>query len=186
MIGQIAMGGVGLLGNILGAFGKNERSVSWDKNPLADQYESQMKQAYGNNMGYAQDQANLGSFLDSKRNMTSLNAGMGNLMQAGGQASGAQLRAVGAQNAANKALNYDQTLQAQAQAGQMRTSANNTLTNNTMEATNNYQADIQNNPDFMSRLGMALSGAGGAVSQGMQQGTNIANMLKQFQGGRVG
>lgn len=182
---SIGMVGTNLLGGILSSFGKTERKVEWDTHPMLKQYQQQYQSAYRNNLDQAQAQANLGSFLDSKRNMTALNAGMGNLMQSGGAYSGAQMRAVGAMNAANKAQNYEGTLQGQAQAGQMRTAANNELTRNVDNASTYMSANITHNPDFMSRLGSALSGVNNSVLGGLGAGQTANNMLMNFGGGEL-
>lgn len=181
----IAMTAAPMLGNILTAFGKNERKVEWDTHPMLQQYQKQYQDAYRRNLDQAQSQANLGSFLDSKRNMTALNAGMGNLMQSGGAYSGAQMRAVGAMNAANKAQNYDNTLQGQATAGQMRTAANNELTRNVDNASTYMSAHITQNPDFVSRLGMALSGANKSFLGGLEAGQTANDMLMRFGGSKL-
>lgn len=177
--------GANLLGGVFSAFGKNERKTSWDKNPLTQQYEAQAANAFRRNQDYAQSQANLGSFLDSKKNMTALNAGMGNLMQSGGAYGGQQLRAVSAQNAANKAQNYDSTLQGQAQAGQMRTAAQNQYTGDLMAGTTNYQMNEQYEPDFMARLGSTLSGANNALTNGMDSANTMRNQMSQMGNGQV-
>lgn len=174
-----------MLGNILSAFGKTERKVEWDTHPMLKQYQQQYQSAYRNNLDQAQAQANLGSFVDSKRNMNAMNAGMGNLMQSGGSYSGAQMRAVGAMNATNKAQNYEGTLQGQAQAGQMRTAANNELTRNVDNASTYMSANVTHNPDFVSRLGMAFSGANNAMLGGMAAGKEANNMLMNFGGGKL-
>ncbi len=183
---SIGMMGANVLGGIFSAFGKNDRKTSWDVNPELQNYKNQMQSAYRSNMDQAQSQANLGSFLDSKRNMTALNAGAGALAQAGGSYSGQQMNATSAMNAANKAQNYDSTLQGQAQAGQMRTQANNELTRNVDNASNYYAMHEEYQPDFMSKMGTALSGLGSSVNNGLAQGMTANNMLMRFKGGTTG
>ena len=180
---SIGMMGANVLGGIFSAFGKNERKVSWDVNPELQNYKNQMQSAYRSNMDQAQSQANLGSFLDSKRNMTALNAGAGALAQSGGSYSGQQLNATNAMNAANKAQNYESTLQGQAQAGQMRTQANNELTRNVDNASNYYAMHEEYQPDLMSKMGTALSGLSGSAVRGMGQGMTMNDMMMRFNGG---
>lgn len=182
---SIGMMGASILGGAFSAFGKNERKVGWDVHPDLQRFRDQYQNAYRSNMDQAQAQANLGSFTDSKRNMNAMNAGAGALAQAGGSYSGQQMNAVNAMNAANKAQNYEGTLQGQAVAGQMRTAANNELTNNVDRASEYTQMNVTNEPDFMSRMGSALSGLNGSILGGMGAGKTANNMLMDFQGGNT-
>lgn len=182
-LSMIMIGGnvLGLLGS---AFGKDERKSWWENNPLMPKKEAQMQNAYRSNLGQAQHQANMGSFLDNRQNMQSMNAGMGNLMQQGGAYSGAQLRAVGAQNTANKALNYGNTLQSAAQAAQMRIGANNEMTNQYDNLSRYMMQKEEMQPDTLSRIGMVASGLGNSLNSGLGQGqvgNNLMLRLRQQQ-----
>lgn len=184
-ISMIGMG-TGLLGGIFSAFGKTETKDTWKKNPNADKFEGMSEQFHRQSEDRAQNIANLGAFKDAQTNMAGNRAAMGNLMQSGGAYSGSLLNAGFAGDAVHKATNYGNTMQGAADAAGMRMQNDSNRMNQSAQFSDMHALQQERNPDFLSRMGTALSGAVGGASKGADQGSLLSELFKKRGGTTMG
>lgn len=175
--------GTNILGGLFSAFGGSKTKNDWIKNPYADKFLGAAEQTNRMAQDRAQSVANLGAFKDSQTNQRAANAGAGALAQAGGSYSGAQMNALSAGNIMNKATNYSNTMEGAAQAAGMRNQADESLMNRRGQYADFHALQQTKEPDFLSRLGMGLSGMNNSALTGAAAGRDLMEMFGRGKGG---